>query len=135
MILWYQFTLLFAFLIGGYLGGNWITRGMAFVFHECRHVPFLSITAARNYPYYYIWRNILAYLWKKENGIMYKYKPSVPVVYLYGKDKMFGFQFHTPRWINYLQTTKGCEVHALSGEHWLMRLHPKFITDLIARRL
>ena len=36
---------------------------------------------------------------------------------------------------NYLQTTKGCEVHALSGEHWLMRLHPKFITDLIARRL
>lgn len=66
------------------------------------------------------------------------YTPSGPTVYLYAKNKPF--QFHGPRWLSLFPTEGQSdktlnEIHAMECGHWIMNKYPKFITDLIKRRI
>jgi len=61
-----------------------------------------------------------------------KYKPSVPVTYLYGSNKPF--QFHGDKWIKIVNESGG-EVHRMEAGHWFMKKYAKFITDLIQKKI
>jgi hypothetical protein len=100
----YQFFLVIAFIIGGPIGRS-MTRAFTRII---KHNPpyFEQINASRNYPYFYMFKNKIMSVFKKENGMLYRYVPSVPVVYLYGKKKPF--QFHGDRWLNFLKDTPNC---------------------------
>ena len=91
-----------------------------------------KVNASQNYPYYYLWRNILLSKIKLRTRYLAGYKPSVPVTYLYGANKPF--QFHGPKWMNMVEQSGG-EVHKMEAGHWFMKKYAKFITDLIQRRL
>lgn len=127
----YQLFLVIAFLIGGPIG-RIMTQSLAKIF---KHNPpyFDQITGARNYPYYYMFRMRIQMLFNKEKNVLYKYVPSVPVVYLYAKKKPF--QFHGERWMKYLTKTPDCEVHGFDGGHWFMKKYNKFIIEVINRRV
>ena len=122
-----------AFLIGGGIG-TFMTQKMAKWF---KHNPayFNEITGARNYPYYYSWKNILQSAVKMKDPYLKGYQPSVPVVYCYAGKKPF--QFHGQKWMNYMTNNRDnhCEVHEVQAGHWFMKKYPKFITDLIIRRV
>lgn len=60
-----------------------------------------DISGARNYPYYYLYKNKIKSLFDKKKTFLYKYTPSVPIVYLYATKKPF--QFHGDKWINFLK--------------------------------
>jgi len=104
MVVAYQMWLLTAFLLGGWIGKK-MTQGFASI---SKHNPpyFNDITAARNYPYFYFWKNQISSIFNKEKLFLYKYRPSVPVVYLYAKNKPF--QFHGTKWMKFLDETPGC---------------------------
>ena len=90
MVVTYQLYLVIAFLIGGPIGK---TMTQAFAKFSKHNPPYFEqVNANRNYPYYYYWKNKIKGLISKQNLFLYGYKPSVPVVYLYGKNKPF--QFH-----------------------------------------
>lgn len=100
----YQIYLIVAFLIGGPIG-RIMTQTLVKIFKH--NPPYADqITAARNYPYFYFHKNKIQTLLNKEKNMLYKYVPSVPVVYLYAKKKPF--QFHGEKWLNYLANTPNC---------------------------
>lgn len=90
MVIAYQLYLVIAFLIGGPIG-KIMTQSFAKI---SKHNPayFEEITAARNYPYFYFFKNRIMSLFNKEKLFLNKYTPSCPIVYLYAKKKPF--QFH-----------------------------------------
>lgn len=84
--------LLFAFFIGGFIGKK-MTQFYAKFAGLDKNVPyFKNIDATRNYPYFYLYKLKIQGLFNKDKRLLYRYKPSVPVVYLYGTKKPF--QFH-----------------------------------------
>jgi hypothetical protein len=95
----YQFWLIIAFLLGGKIG-KYMTQKFASI---SNHNPpyFEEITASRNYPYFYYYKNMIFSLLKRERRNLSGYMPSVPVVYLYGKKKPF--HFHGNKWLTLLQ--------------------------------
>lgn len=100
----YQLFLVIAFIIGGPIG-RFMTQAFAKV---NKHNPpyFDQINGSRNYPYFYMFKNKVVSALNKEKGMLYKYVPSVPIVYLYAKKKPF--QFHGNKWLNYLNETPNC---------------------------
>ncbi len=46
-----------------------------------------EITASRNYPYFYLYKNKITSIFDKKKNFLYRYIPSVPVVYLYALKK------------------------------------------------
>ncbi len=126
----YQLFLVIAFLIGGPIG-RIMTQAFAKILKH--NPPYVEqINGGRNYPYFYFFRNRIISLFNKQKGIMYRYVPSVPVVYLYGKNKPF--QFHGERWLNYLKDTPNCEIHGFDAGHWFIKKYNKFIVEVINRR-
>lgn len=100
----YQLFLVIAFIIGGPIG-RIMTQSLAKIFKH--NPPYADqISSSRNYPYFYFFKNKFQTLLNKEKAFLYKYVPSVPVVYLYGKKKPF--QFHADKWLNYLENTPNC---------------------------
>lgn len=115
MVLFYQTTLIFAFLIGGKIG-TFLTRVFALFF---KHKPsyFEQIESDRNYPYFYFWKNRILSLVGRSKPLLKGYKPSVPVNYYYALKKPF--QFHGKRWEEYLKNNGGT-IKAVDSGHWLM---------------
>ena len=98
MVVAYQWILVSAFLIGG-RPGEWICKGVSkFMKHKPKY--FEELSGSRCYPYYYMWKNIFSSIFNKKKLFLYRYVPSAPVVYLYGKKKPF--QFAGDKWKNYL---------------------------------
>jgi hypothetical protein len=97
-ILFYQWTLAIAFLIGGGIG-KFMTQKMV---KQMKYNPayFDQITGAGNYPYYYLWKNRFSSMAKLSTPFLKGYRPSVPIAYLYGGKKPF--HFHGKRWLEYL---------------------------------
>ena len=86
----YQIVLIISFLIGGPIG-KMITQGAMKVFHH--NPPYASqVNSSQNYPYYYLWKNMVLSKIKNNKRYLSGYNPSVPVTYLYGSNKPF--QFH-----------------------------------------
>jgi hypothetical protein len=63
MVVAYQMWLLTAFLLGGWIGKK-MTQAFANI---SKHNPpyFNDITAARNYPYFYFWKNQISSAFNK----------------------------------------------------------------------
>ena len=131
MVLAYQWVLISAFLLGG-RAGEWICKGVC---KWAKHQPkyFNELSGARCYPYFYMWKNLFQSIFNKRNLFLYKYVPSAPVVYLYGKKKPF--QFAGDKWNNYILEHERCELHGMESGHWIMNSCGSFLTDLITRRI
>lgn len=101
-VLFYQIFLASAFLIGGRIGKVMSQAVCKLVF---KHDPayFNNISSAQNYPYYYFWRNLILSGLKLKPKYLRRYKPSVPIVYLYADHKPF--QFHGARWLRLFDKT------------------------------
>lgn len=108
-MLFYQWYLIIAFLIGGKVGEFMTKKMVAWASYRPRY--FDAITADRNYPYYYMWKNLLLKCVGLSTPYLGDYKPSVPVAYLYGSAKPF--QFHGKQWSEYLSKHREnhCEIH------------------------
>ena len=50
-----------------------------------------------NFPYYYVWKNMISSFFTGKRTFLSGYQPSVPLTYLYAKDK--SFQFHGNKWM------------------------------------
>jgi len=131
MVLAYQWTLAVAFLLNGKIG-KFLCQGVS-KFFKYRPPHFDELTGARCYPYFYLWRNMLTSILNKRKLFLYGYKPSVPVVFLYGKKKPF--QFSSRKWENYLLEHERCEIHGVESGHWIMKEATDFLRNLIVRRL
>jgi pimeloyl-ACP methyl ester carboxylesterase len=109
----YQWWLTAAFVAGG-RAGDWMTRIMAGAFGA----PQPQAThASLNYPYFYVWRDILT---GRRARQLAGYRPEVPVLYVYGARK--AVQFHSARWLEHVRSRPGSEVVALpNAAHWVMR--------------
>jgi pimeloyl-ACP methyl ester carboxylesterase len=117
-ILGYQWWLVVAYILGGPLGA-WMTRWMSAVGRTPRRK---NVHAKMNYPYFYYWRGILFKKYRK--GLLGKYRPTRPILYLYGLKKKF--QFHSEEWLKIVENTPGSKIVALKGcTHWLMLCDPE----------
>lgn len=129
----YQLTLMIAFLLSRFVKqsiGDAITRFVAKVFG---YNPPYEISADRNYPYFYFWKQMLGSLILRKRKLLSGYIPSVPVVYMYATKK--SYQFHGPKWLNFLRETEGCEIHPIDDGHWFMKKFKNFVADVIKRRI
>lgn len=89
-VLGYQSILVGAFLVGGPLG-NILTQTMSRAFGH--KPPYLNkISSSQNYPYYYLYRNLLRAKFLGTEKFLSGYRPSTGITYLYGKNKPFQFQ-------------------------------------------
>lgn len=105
----YQWTFAVAFLLsvlplvgidstitpGPFLGTLLAKLYMA-VFWGRKAIP-PNFDVRMNYPYMYLWGKIFYNLaTRKSEGLLSGYEPSVPVCFIYGKDKPF--MFHGPKY-------------------------------------
>ena len=81
-------------MIGGKIG-KFMCQGVSKFF---KYTPkyFDELSGSRCYPYFYMWKNVITSIFNKRNSFLYRYVPSVPVVYLYAKKKPF--QFGGKKW-------------------------------------
>lgn len=122
LILAYQWWLLGAFVVGGSVGDA-MTRRFARIGGAPRHA---EAAARMNYPYLATWRDLLS---GRGDALLRGYRPQVPVLFVYGRDKPG--RFHTDRWLELVRSLPGGEVVALDGGHWVME-HPSFVPLLTA---
>lgn len=120
----YQGWLAGAFLIGGPLG-NWMTRSLASALSAPGRRE--GIRATMNYPYRNMWSDLFGgRVQRNTRG----YWPEVPLLFVYGKKKPFGF--HSQRWLDHVERVGG-KVVALDVGHWV-QLHPQF-NEILSRWL
>ncbi|KRX05056.1 hypothetical protein PPERSA_06690 [Pseudocohnilembus persalinus] len=91
------------------------------------------INCSMGYFYLYIWIDIIKNLILRKKGKLAGYRPSVPFVYIFGKDKLF--QFHNDKWIQKIQKNPSNELHMVKGGHWVQQQHSKFIAQLINKKI
>lgn len=129
-ILLYQMTLALAFLIGGPIGNFFNNR---FLRKNNYNPPWKKyITTSMNYPYYYLWRNIIRSSLGLENQYLKSYKPSFPVTFIYAKDKPY--QFHNKKWLDWVEKNKGNHL-AVSGGHWFIKRQKEIIIEQVRERV
>jgi len=119
-IIFYQWWLLAAFVVGGPIG-DWMTRSFA----KLAHVPVdaARLSAWMNYPYRNIWADILA---GRDRKLTEGYWPSCPLLFVYGEKKLF--PFHSAAWVDHVRKVSG-EVVGLPCGHWVPR-EAAFVTIL-----
>jgi pimeloyl-ACP methyl ester carboxylesterase len=128
MIMGYQWALIVCWLVGGIIPplGALMSRGVAKVIR----VPSRQRAALRsryNYPYFYMWRNLLL-PWKRRN-LLQDYRPACPVAFLYGERKPV--MFHSPRWRQMVAETGGYSEGIAGAGHWFMETHPELVNRKI----
>ncbi|MES2950226.1 MAG: alpha/beta hydrolase [Pseudomonadota bacterium] len=123
-ILLYQLLLAQAWVLGRYVNqalANGISRWMARAM-RCP-TPADQIGWQMNYPYAMAW-------FKLGGGLPTRQVvPKCPMLYLYGKRKPF--MFHSPEWLQTLQSKPGSAAHGLATGHWLMVEQPQVFNDLV----
>lgn len=126
MMIGYQWGLIAAWLVGGLLPplGDAVARGIGRVVR----VPAPQRTRIRSrfgYLYFFFWRNLLL-PWKRA-GLLSRYRPNCPVLYLWGERKPL--QFHSPRWLE-LVAESGGRAEGIGGAgHWLMQSHAEVVNE------
>jgi pimeloyl-ACP methyl ester carboxylesterase len=107
MIVGYQWALIACWLAGGItppLGGL-LSRAVARVIR--------------------FWRNSML-PWKR-SGLLTRYRPLCPVLYLYGAAKPL--MFHSPRWLRVVADSGGRAEGIAGAGHWLMETHARTVND------
>jgi cis-3-alkyl-4-acyloxetan-2-one decarboxylase len=105
----YQWTLIVAFFLPRILG-NALTRLVARVFKA----PGAAVVqSSMNFFYVQTWMLLLT---GRAQSLQKWAPPTIPILYLYGKDKPLFF--HSPRWLDYVEKQAGSKVVAYPGDHW-----------------
>jgi len=129
----YQFFLMTAFLIGGFIG-RYMTRSFLYLIKRSGYTPKneKDIDSSINYMYYYLLRQMIIGVFVKKKRVLYNYKRSCPMAFIFGLNKPF--MFHSEKFLRSLMEEEKCEVHAVKGGHWVMIKHKDLIVDIIQRR-
>ena len=162
-ILLYQVYLAVAFLLPRPIGDALTKRFINYVAAETgyKQTNFDEINASMNYFYYYMFRIgfyqvlffvsfflfsnttlfyyvLVAFLiWKayyfKSSFPLYKYKPSFPLAFIYGRNKPF--MFHSEKMLKYLSVTAKCESVGVDTGHYVMINNEDMINKMIKSRV
>lgn len=129
LILGYQWALIAAWLVGGLIPplGNLLSKGVG----RAIKVPTRQRARLRsrfNYPYFYLWRNMLL-PWRRA-GLLGDYRPHCPVLFLWGERKPV--MFHSPRWLQLVADSGGRAEGIPGAGHWLMETHAGFVNQQLA---
>ncbi len=128
MVLLYQLFLAKAWVLGRYVNqalANGMSRWMARAL-RCP-TPSDQIGWQMNYPYAMAW-------FKLGGGLPTQpVRLQCPMLYLYGKRKPL--MFHSPQWLQTLQSTPGSAAHGLATGHWIMVEQPKAFNELVLKWL
>ena len=127
MILGYQWALVFCWFVGGLIPplGNLLSKGVARVVRVPERQR-KNVRSRYNYPYFYFWQGMLL-PWKRD-GILQRYQPRCPVVYLYGIRKPF--QFHSKRWVEMVADSGGF-ARGIDAGHWLQERRAEAVNALL----
>ncbi len=125
----YQWTLIFCWLIGGMLPplGNILSRSLG----RLIRVPSRQVAELKsrfNYPYFYFWRGMFLPRWK--SSLLGYYRPTCPLLYLYGLAKPV--MFHSERWLKIVAKAGGRSAGIEGAGHWFMETHPEQVNQAIA---
>jgi len=128
MIMGYQWALIVCWLFGGLVPalGRSMSRGVARVIR----VPSRQRSAIRsryNYPYFYMWRNML-FPWKRRH-LLQSYRPRCPILFLWGERKPM--MFHSDRWLHIVAAGGGRSEGIAGAGHWFMETHPEIVNGKI----
>ena len=128
LILSYQWSLIACWLVGGIWPflSNCLSRCIG-AFIGVPHRQRKRICSRSNYPYFYYWRDTLL-PWKRK-GLLKHYRPSCPVLYLYGKAKPV--MFHSDRWLSIVEQSGGRWEGIDGAGHWFMETHPVLVNDSV----
>jgi len=129
MIICYQWTLILLWFLGGVLPrfATICTKRFA----QLLQVPQKQVSQLKsswNYPYAYLWKAIFFPWLGDYKVLLLKYKPSVPILYMYGTKKPL--MFHSKKWLRIVEEKRGRNVQ-VEGGHWFMRTHPGLVNTPI----
>jgi len=129
MIMGYQWSLVGCWLTGGLIPplGDLMSRGVAKVIRVPSRQRF-QLRSRFNYPYFYLWRGMVL-PWKR-TGLLGRYRPQCPVLYLFGERKPF--MFHSPKWLQIVADNGGRSEGIAGAGHWLMETHAEAVNEKIA---
>src|SRR5690606_17229564 len=97
--------------------GDLMSRSLCKLFRTPRVA---DVHSHMNYYYFYIWRGML--LKSYSRSILRRYRPTKPILYLYGKRKPY--MFHSKKWIQMLEEHKESRVVEIErGGHWFLLSH------------
>lgn len=128
-ILGYQWALIAAWLVGGLIPplGDLLSRGVG----RAIKVPARQRARMRsrcNYPYFYLWRNMLL-PWHRAR-LLHRYRPRCPVLFLWGERKPV--MFHSAKWLQIVADSGGRAEGVAGAGHWLMETHAGIVNQRLA---
>jgi len=119
----YTYVLCVAFILGCCCG-NFLTRLVLKVFKY--NPPYAKkINYRWNFFYFQLWKSLVQSKFNPKKMFLYGYTPSVPLVYMYGKNKPLQFQGRT--FLKEVEERENCEVHCTDTNHWISRQAPDFV--------
>jgi cis-3-alkyl-4-acyloxetan-2-one decarboxylase len=125
MALFYQLWLAMSWVLGRFVSGaagDFFTRLMARLMHCPAQQQ--DIRWYMNFPYAMAWLGLGGGM----RGAK-RFKPHCPMLYLYGKRKPL--LFHSPKWLDKLNTTPGSKAVGLPCGHWIMLDQPAVLEALL----
>ena len=129
-VMFYQFTLIIAFFIGGFIG-KILNRGILRFFDYSP--PYASkVDPSWNYPYWYYWKKIVKSFGSVHRGMLKNYQPSCNVAFVYGY-KQRGL-FFDQQWLVTLAKNENNQVIAAETGHWIQREKPDLVVDLVKKK-
>ena len=136
MSLFYQLTLVWAFLLGPFLG-TYLMRGLIWLLISRKGYkpPELhTLTSLCAFPYYYLYKGLfLGTCLKRKNALpIIGYKRSCSMAFIFGLKKPF--HFHDEKFLMSLQNDPKCEVHAAKSGHWITEAQPDLVVEVVLRR-
>lgn len=122
MVFAYQFWLALAWKIGGATGDR-MTRAMA-RWARCPS-DLQPVGAQMCYPYWIQW-----FGGKDSYRRAQKFDARWPMLYLYGRRKLF--QFQSAPWVAALRARPGCQALEFDTGHWVMSAQPQAFNEAVA---
>lgn len=128
IIIGYQWALVFCWLVGGIVPplGAWLSRGVARVIGVPSRQR-ANLRSRFNYPYFYLWRNMLL-PWLNPR-LLRRYRPQCPVLFLWGARKPV--MFHSSKWLRIVEECGGRTQCIDGAGHWFMEAHPGVVNELL----
>lgn len=117
----YQWWLMLAFVVGKV--SPYVGNRMSRFFCAIISAPRVSdVQSYMNYYYFYFWRGLL--LKRFSRAVLRRYRPTKPVLYMYGKRKPY--MFHSNQWIRILRKHSHSRIVEVEhGGHWFMLDQPQ----------